>query len=281
MLKMKNNFSKAIGLFSILIAYNTCVGIQSKSNQLSEELIDSVSVINEPILVSTDTILILNGLESFHFQPVTYNRSEEIPFYCGAGFAEIDSTQMIDVLLDSVTRLKLHTYKYIQEDYDTYHDEYFSIGNRKIRIDSLCKKAGIGYALCFREIDFFRWGDSHFILLNGGFRMHVMNGERFSYILMQLKNNQLINVTLFPDGYSDKNVFGDYNNDGILDYLDWETLKDTIHLYSLTENEFVKDKTHYIIVEMDEGLKKYTEQYGDILEYYRKVTDFNWFYPLI
>lgn len=203
---------------------------------------------------------------------------------------------------DSATESKIYHIK-ISKNYPIYHgcydsipnnkhennDEYLQYYDTKININSVLKNnlnkevyADDSYILFTSSVDFFKFKGSDFILFSARDRRFFRNLERNYWILLKVKNKQIINSFCFIDGYNNGNdCFGDFNNDGRLDYMNWNFLKDKISIYSLTKDKFEIDKKHYIKVKQSKEQSEITKQQGIVLLYDlfdRKNS--KWFYKL-
>lgn len=202
---------------------------------------------------------------------------------------------------DSITEAKIYSVK-LSDKYDIYHGCYNYIPNEKqinnkeylqfydtrISISSLLKnnlnkKMYSGSYIVFTgSIDSFSFNGDDFILLSARDRQFFRNLERNYWILLKVKEHDIINSFCFIDGYvSGKDCFGDFNNDGLLDYMNWDFKKDKIGLYSLDNEKFEFDEKHFITVKQSKEQIKLTKENGVIMPYDtfdRKKS--KWFYKL-
>lgn len=130
--------------------------------------------------------------------------------------------------------------------------------------------------------DYFSFNGEDFLLLTCENRVFRMDGRYIHYILMKIKNDKCTGIYTFYNGSEFSKCFGDYNNDGILDYVDWGVDNDTISIYNLKSNKFCRDEKHYIKVEPTEDQLEYWKQWGKNLDWYTKIDKYKskWFYPL-
>ncbi len=203
---------------------------------------------------------------------------------------------------DSVTESKIYPVK-LSGKYEIYHGcydfipnenqinnkEYLQFYDTKININSLLEKniskkkySDENYIVFTKSIDSFSFNGNDFILLSARDRRFFRNLERNYWILLQVKDRDVIKYFCFIDGYiSGKDCFGDFNNDGFLDYMNWDFKKDTIPLYSLKNNNFDIDEKHFIKVQQSKEQVKMMKENGVILPYDmfdRKKS--KWFYKL-
>ena len=203
---------------------------------------------------------------------------------------------------DSATVSKIYCIK-ISNNYPVYHgcydsipnnkhennDEYLQCYDTKININSLLRDnlnmqlySDASYILFTGSIDFFKFKGNDFILLSARDRRFFRNLERNYWILLKVKNKSVLKSFCFIDGYvGGKDCFGDFNNDGLLDYLNWNFLKDEISIYSLNKDKFEIDKKHFIKLKQSKEQVEVTKEQGTVLVYDlfdRK--DSQWFYKL-
>lgn len=204
---------------------------------------------------------------------------------------------------DSATVSKIYRIK-ISNNYPIYHgcydsipnnkhennDEYLQYYDTKININSVLRNnlnmevySDDSYISFTSSIDFFRFKESDFILLSARDRRFFRNLERNYWILLKVKNKSVLKSFCFIDGYvGGKDCFGDFNNDGLLDYLNWNFLKDEISIYSLNKDKFEIDKKHFIKLKQSKEQLEMTKQQGTVLLYDlfdRKNS--KWFYNLL
>lgn len=203
---------------------------------------------------------------------------------------------------DSATESKIYRIK-ISNNYPIYHGCYDSIPNNKhenndeflqyydtkININSLLKNnlnkevySDDSYILFTSSIDFFKFKGSDFILLSARDRRFLRNLERNYWILLKVKNKEVINSFCFIDGYTiGKDCFGDFNNDGLLDYMHWDFMKDRISIYSLNKDKFEIDKKHFIQLKQSKEQEEIAKE-QDVLLLYDLFDRENskWFYKL-
>ena len=100
-----------------------------------------------------------------------------------------------------------------------------------------------------KSIFHFKIGNKEYVLLGASDREFYRNIERNYWILLEVKGKNIKNIYSFIDGYSENpKCFGDFNDDGELDYLNWYFNKNKIELYTLSKNEFLLQKKEYIYV---------------------------------
>jgi len=210
----------------------------------------------------------------------------------------------ISSIVEANSKVESRIYKIqISKKYPIYHFCYDSIPNNnqennveylqfydsKINISYLLKHNinkqayfNESYLLFTGSIDFFEFNGNDFILLSARDRRFYRNLERNYWVLLKIKNRKILKYFCFIDGYTTgKDCFGDFNNDGLLDYMNWDFLKNKISIYSLNSNEFQKDKKHYIEVLQSKEQEEMTKEQGIILLYdlFDKKKS-KWFYKL-
>lgn len=169
------------------------------------------------------------------------------------------------------------------------NEEYLQFYDTQINISSLLKNnlnkqidSNETHIVFTSSIDFFKFNEDDFILLSARDRRFFKNLERNYWILLKVKNKVIIKSFCFIDGYiGGKDCFGDFNNDGLLDYMNWDFNKYKISLYSLKNNNFSIDKKHYIKLRQSKEQKEMTKEMGVIMPYDlldRKNS--KWFYKL-
>lgn len=203
---------------------------------------------------------------------------------------------------NSTTESKIYRIK-ISNKYPIYHgcydsipnnkhknnDEYLQYYDTKLNINSLLRNnlnkqihSDESYILFTGSIDFFEFKGNDFILLSARDRRYFRNLERNYWILLNVKDKEVVNSFCFIDGYTTgKDCFGDFNNDGLLDYMNWDFLKDKISIYSLSNSKFKIDKKHFIKLKESKEQAEMTKEQGIVLVYDlfdRK--DSQWFYKL-
>lgn len=220
---------------------------------------------------------------------IDFDAIDELPSY-SEGFTisnSEDSLQMKMVTIAKDNDIKLFTYQYTPSDYSRFHDEYFTIKDTKVLIDSLLKE-GHNHIIeknpyiYWQEVNSFRYNEHNYVLLTGESRLSYMNGVVYSFLLVQFTDKHFDNVWLFYNGYDSKVVFNDFNGDDTLDYIDWGVNKETISLYSFKDNMLYKDSEHYVKVEPTPDQKEYWKQWGKNLDWYTVINakESKWFYPL-
>lgn len=180
-------------------------------------------------------------------------------------------------------------YDSIPNNNDTNNEEYLQFYDTKININLLLKNnlnkkidSDQTYIVFNSKVDSFKFNDVDFILLSARDRRFFRNLERNYWILLQVKNKDVINSFCFIDGYTVSNdCFGDYNKDGSLDYMNWDFNKEKISLYSLKNNKFEIDRNHFIKVKQSKEQKEITKQMGVVMIYdlFDKKNS-KWFYKL-
>lgn len=260
------------------------------------------------VLLSTFLILIFSNftqdknLEEFSFNKL---KSKKIVFKdisYGSKHQVYDNRILILEEADSVTKSKIYPIK-ISNHYPIYHgcyniipnknqvndDEYIKFYNTKININNLLKNnlnrqiySDDTYLKFTNSISYFKFNGNDFILLAASDRQFYRNLERNYWILLSVKNKKVLKSFCFIDGYVGGNeCFGDFNNDGLLDYMNWDFLEDKISLYTLTHNKFEIDKKHFIKLKQSKEQAEMTKERDIVLVYDlfdRKHSQ--WFYKL-
>lgn len=180
-------------------------------------------------------------------------------------------------------------YDSIPNDNQENDAEYLQFNDSKININYLLENninkqiySKDSYLLFTGSIDFFEFKGNDFVLLSARDRRFFRNLERNYWILLKVKNQKVLKSFCFIDGYtSGKDCFGDFNNDGLLDYMNWDFLKNKIAIYSMNNNEFQIDKKHYIKLRQSKEQEQMTKEQGVILVYdlFDKKKS-KWFYKL-
>jgi hypothetical protein len=228
------------------------------------------------------------------FKDISIDNGQEIYDERISGIKEAES--------NSKRESKIYKIK-ISQKYPIYHGCYDSIPNNKhenngeylqfydtkININSLLKNnsnkkiySGENYILFTGGIDFFKFKGNDFILLSARDRRFFRNLERNYWILLNVENKNILQSFCFIDGYTlGNNCFGDFNSDGLLDYLNWDFRNDKISIYSLSDNKFKVDKNHFIKVKQSKEQEKITQE-QDIIFIYDLLDKKNskWFYKL-
>ena len=198
-----------------------------------------------------------------------------------------DSISLVEEAKTSKT-ITLRSIK-ISNEYELYHgcydsipmnmqknnNEYLKYYDTKININVLLqnnlnkeKIASDNYILFTKSVDFFKFNNEEFILLSAHDRRFFRNLEINYWILLKVKNKILLKAFCFIDGYQGGNdCFGDFNNDGSLDYMNWNFLNDKISIYSLRRNNFEIDKKHFIKIKQSKEQKEMVEELGINLVY--------------
>ncbi|MFZ0599431.1 MAG: hypothetical protein WAM46_20755 [Flavobacterium sp.] len=269
---------------------------------------NKLNIKKSPILLSLFLILIFSNftqyenLEEFSFDKL---KRKKILFKdISHGFKHKIYDNRISILekADSITESKIYQIK-ISNNYPIYHgcyniipnknqinnDEYIKFYNTKININNLLKNnlnhqiySNDTYLKFTNSINYFKFNGDDFILLSAADRQFYRNLERNYWILLKVKNKVIIKSFCFIDGYNGgKDCFGDFNNDGLLDYMNWNFNEYKISLYSLKNNDFSIDKKHYIKLRQSKEQKEMTKEMGVIMLYDlldRKNS--KWFYKL-
>lgn len=243
-----------------------------------------------------------NDFEEFSFGKL---KSKKIIFKdisLGSKCKIYDSRISILEEADSITQSKIYEVK-ISNAYPIYHGCYNNIPNKnqvnngeyikfydvKININSLLKNnlnkqiyTDNTYLKFTNSISYFKFKDENFILLSAADRQFYRNLETNYWILLTIKNKEIIKSYCFIDGYAGgRDCFGDYNNDGLLDYMNWDFLKDKISLYSLKNNRFEIDKNHFIKLKQSKEQYEMTKEMGTVLVYdLFDKKESKWFYKL-
>ncbi|WDF57659.1 hypothetical protein PQ462_13120 [Flavobacterium sp. KACC 22758] len=260
------------------------------------------------ILLSSFLILVFSNFSK-------YSSNDEFSFNLLKGkkiqFTDIsmgNGQQIYDHRISSIvearSKAESKTYKIqISKKYPIYHFCYDSIPNNnqendgeyiqfydsKVNINYLLKN-NINKQVYFKEtfllftggIDFFEFKGNNFVLLSARDRRFFRNLERNYWVLLNVKNRKILKSFCFIDGYIEgKDCFGDFNNDGLLDYMNWDFLKDKIAIYSLNGNNFQIDKNHYVKMKQSKEQKEITKEQGIMLVYdlFDKKKS-KWFYKL-
>jgi hypothetical protein len=168
-----------------------------------------------------------------------------------------------------------------KSEYLKYYDQIFEI-NRLFSNNIARYKMEKPIYLFIYSPDYFKFNGEDFILLTCEERVFRRDGRYVHYILMKIKDRKCTDIYAFYNSSESINCFGDYNNDGLLDYMGWGIDVNTIYLYSLKDNKFSKDKEHYIIVEPSDEQKEYWKLWGKNLDWYTKIdlNESKWFFPL-
>ncbi|KQB42744.1 hypothetical protein [Flavobacterium aquidurense] len=180
-------------------------------------------------------------------------------------------------------------YDSIPNSVDVGNGEYIQFYDKKINISSLLKmnldkliNSNEVYIVFTSSIDFFKFNGQDFILLSAKDRRFFRNLQRNYWILLQVENKDIVNSFAFIDGYTSNNdCFGDFNNDGLLDYMNWDFNKRKITLHSLRNDKFEIDKEHYVKLKQSKEQTELVKETGIIMLYDlfdRKNS--KWFYKL-
>lgn len=172
-----------------------------------------------------------------------------------------------------------------QESNNEYLEYYDTRININLLLENNSNKEKISnqnYILFTKSIDFFEFNKEQFILLSARDRRFFRNLEINYWILLKVKNKSLIKAFCFIDGYQGGNdCFADFNNDGVLDYMNWNFLKNKISIYSLRKDNFEINKKHFIKLKQSKEQNDMTKDLGFVLVYdlFDKKNS-KWFYKL-
>lgn len=246
------------------------------------------------ILLGAFLILVFsNFTQDKNFEEFSFDKlkSKKIVFKdisYGSKHKVYDNRILILEEADSVTESKIHPIK-ISNSYPIYHGcyniipnknqindgEYIKFYNTKININNLLKNnlnqqiySDETYLKFTNSISYFKFNGNDFILLAASDRQFYRNLERNYWILLNVRNKEVLKSFCFIDGYvGGKDCFGDFNNDGFLDYMNWDFLKDKISIYSLSNNKFKIDKKHFIKLKESKEQAEMTKEQGIVLVY--------------
>lgn len=134
-------------------------------------------------------------------------------------------------------------------EYIRYYDT--SICINQILKNNINKYESNNQVIIFnKSIYEFNINDRDYILMGASDRAFYRNIETNYWILLEVESKEIRNIYSFIDGYCESpKCFGDFDNDGDLDYLHWGFNKNKIELYSLSGNEFYINNKEYIYVE--------------------------------
>lgn len=243
----------------------------------------------------------------FHENEFSYNRFQKYSFEFRKETVALEPDSMYGDRLHSFGALSLHESKLLRLKVnsnplifhycnDSVSDliehnkiEYFSYNNQKVCFDSLLNNSANGVKR--RENEFyvftgihyyFSFKGTHYTILHCVQRGFLRNSLRYCMILLEIEGRFAKNSYAFIDAPEDTpGCFGDFNQDGKLDYLDWRKLENRVSMFTLVDNRFIKDENHYIIVKPSKAQQIYRKQYDDEFNY--RVIDknnSNWFYKL-
>jgi len=167
--------------------------------------------------------------------------------------------------------------------------EFLEAFGEKISIDSMIRYNANGLKVDKMEYVkfddtnyYFTFGERNFIVLGAQQRRFYRNRQWYYMFLLELDHGKLKNCFAFINTPEDSvNCFGDFNNDGNLDYIDWREKERLIRIFSLSGDHFVKDKIHFIIVKPTKGDLQYMNS-GDVPPKFKiiDVRSSKWWYPL-
>lgn len=243
-----------------------------------------------------------NNHEEFSFNKLRGKKISFEDISMGSGQQIYDDR--ISSVVEANSKVESRIYKIqISKKYPIYHFCYDSIPNNnqennveylqfydsKINISYLLKHninkqvySNESYLLFTGSIDFFEFNGNDFILLSARDRRFYRNLERNYWVLLKIKNRKILKYFCFIDGYTTgKDCFGDFNNDGLLDYMNWDFLKNKITIYSLNSNKFQRDRRHYIELRQSKEQEEMAKEQDIVLVYdlFDKKKS-KWFYKL-
>jgi hypothetical protein len=167
--------------------------------------------------------------------------------------------------------------------------EFLEAFGKKLSIDSMIRHNANGLKVDKMEYVkfdgtnyYFTFGDRNFIALYAQQRRFYRDRQWYYIFLLELEHGKLTNCFAFinaPEGSI--NCFGDFNNDGNLDYIDWREKGRVIRVFSLSGDHFVKDKNHFIIVKPTRADLQYMKS-GEVPPKFKiiDVGSSKWWYPL-
>ena len=133
----------------------------------------------------------------------------------------------------------------------------------------------------------FSFQDKSYLLLMAEDRRFYRNVLVSYMVLLEVKDESIVHGYAFADTPEDNmpeqtpNCFGDFNKDGILDFLDWRKIESKISMFSLKDGAFVSNTENYIIVEPSKKQRRYMENYDDQFNFERiNRKKSRWFYKL-
>jgi hypothetical protein len=188
---------------------------------------------------------------SMEFLTISY---DSIKFKEGTTHDTIEILKQPDILFLKTTNLnptppysydkvviKEKTYLLEQLFYDK--DELFSVDKEEpVRFNYVA-----GYTFCFNM-------ETYICLFFMNF-MIPSSTPNFYILLSNLSQSDKRPILLGEQASFTPYCFGDFNDDGILDYLDWSyghLYEPFMRFYSIEEDDFIIDKAYYINIEMDD-----------------------------
>ena len=203
--------------------------------------------------------------------------------------SEVNSEQnrLITVNLTKEHTIVHHCYSNLLNDL-TSNEESIELNGKKLNIYELLHKNTTkkniprNIQIVFNNgIYSFDVGNKKYILLGASDRQIIRNIERNYWLLLEVKGKEITNTYSFIDGYTnDANCFNDFNNDNILDYLNWDFNKNKIDFYTLEKNDFTKNEKYYIYVNPSpEQTERKSNGYGVLYNLLDQKKS-KWFYKL-
>lgn len=200
---------------------------------------------------------IIKDFKNISFKDISFNDSSNLYENMNL-ISELGDTlkiEKIEVKLSNDVELYHSCFNYLTYSELQNDCEYIKYYDTIICINKLLKNNVNKYKLDKVRVVFnksifkFKFKDKDYILLGASDRAFFRNIERNYWILLEVQSKNIRNIYSFIDGYYENpKCFGDFNNDGKLDYLNWSFNKNKIELYSLNTNEFLVSKREYIYV---------------------------------
>ena len=211
--------------------------------------------------------------------------SDSISFFPNLDYTK--KSKLVKIKLSGKKKIIHNCYNFIINN-DQTNEENIQIDGEKLNIYDLLKfnaskiVVNKDIQVVFNKgIYCFNINNENYILLGASNRLFIRNIERNYWILLNIKNNKVLNTYSFIDGYNvDANCFGDFNNDHKLDYLHWDFGKNKINFYTLKNKTFIEDKKFFIFVNPSQQ-KMQDKSKG--VEFLYSVVDKSkskWFYKL-
>lgn len=172
---------------------------------------------------------------------------------------------------------------------DRNKTEFLEAFGEKLSIDEMIRQNANGlkvdkmeYVKFTGTTYYFTFGERSFIVLCAQQRRFYRNRQWYYMFLLELDHGRLKNYFAFLNAPEDTiNCFGDFNNDGKLDYIDWREKEGVIRIFSLSGDHFVKDKSHFIIVKPTRADLQYMRS-GEVPPKFKIIDSGSskWWYPL-
>lgn len=201
---------------------------------------------------------------------------------------EEQESNIVNIKLSDKIKLEHLCNDFYSSNPRSFKTEYLKCYNDSISIDNLFsrivneKKRRKHFRVLFNRMIYqFSFNEKQYILIGASDRQFFRNIDRNYWVLLEVSQERIENHYVFSDGYSfDATCFGDFNNDGSLDYLNWNFNQNHIAFYTLHKRKFIVNENKFLYVSPNAEEKDSLERgiytiYSDL-----DIKKSKWFYVL-